>query len=206
MIRHHPQHRAIHHGVVDPPRLIDGSAICPGDVVVGLASTGLHSNGYSLARQVLFEKGGLDIQSRLSELPGSLGEVLLAPTRIYAKQVLDITARYPIKGIAHITGGGLTENIPRILPANCQAQIERGSWDVPPIFHLLRKMGTIEDEEMYRVFNMGIGMVLITSPDVVEPLIVEKALLGERGSRIGTIVPRQPKGRGVEYVGSDATG
>ena len=193
-------------GVVDRPKLIDGSAICPGDVLIGLASTGLHSNGYSLARQVLFEKGGLDIQSRLSELSGPLGEVLLTPTRIYAKQVLTLTEEFAIKGVAHITGGGLTDNLPRVLPGNCQAQIKRGSWDVPPIMRVLKKMGAVEDEEMYRVFNMGVGMILVTSADSADAVISRCHQLGERGSRIGTIVSRQAKGRRVEYVGTDTTG
>ena len=115
-------------GVVDRAKIIDGQGIRPGDALVGLASTGLHSNGYSLARRVLLEDGGLTVESRLSELDRPLGEVLLTPTRIYAKQLLTLAAEHPITGIAHITGGGVTENLPRILPADCQARVHRGAW------------------------------------------------------------------------------
>src|SRR6184192_4012167 len=120
-------------GVVDRAKIIDGPGLRPGDALVGLASTELHSNGYSLARRVLLEDGGLTVESRLSELDRPLGEVLLTPTRIYAKQILALAADYPIKGIAHITGGGLTENLPRILPADCQARVHRGAWPIPQI-------------------------------------------------------------------------
>src|SRR5438874_11534850 len=128
-------------GVVDRSKIIDGKHIVPGDVLVGLASTGLHSNGYSLARRVLLEDGGLTVESRLSELDRPLGEVLLTPTRIYAKQLLTLAAEHPITGIAHITGGGVTEILPRILPAACQARVHRGAWPIPPICKLIMKIG-----------------------------------------------------------------
>jgi len=188
-------------GVVDRSKIIDGKDSVPGDLVVGLASTGLHSNGYSLARRVLLEDGGLTVKSQISDLDQPLGEVLLTPTRIYAKQILALAADYPIKGIAHITGGGLTENLPRILPKGCRARVHRSAWPVPPIFQVLRKMGKVDDEELYRVFNMGIGLALVVSANHVEKLIARAAELGDRGYRIGEIVASEPDGKRVEYVG-----
>jgi len=187
-------------GVVDRSKIIDGKDSVPGDLVVGLASTGLHSNGYSLARRVLLEDGGLTVKSQISDLDQPLGEVLLTPTRIYAKQILALAADYPIKGIAHITGGGLTENLPRILPKGCRARVHRSAWPVPPIFQVLRKMGKVDDEELYRVFNMGIGLALVVSANHVEKLIARAAELGDRGYRIGEIVASEPDGKRVEYV------
>ena len=188
-------------GVVDRSKIIDGKDIVPGDLLVGLASTGLHSNGYSLARRVLLEDGGLTVKSRISDLDQPLGEVLLTPTRIYAKQILALAADYPIKGIAHITGGGLTENLSRILPKGCRARVHRGAWPVPPIFQVLRKMGKVDEEELYRVFNMGIGLALVVSANHVGKLIARAAELGDRGYRIGEIVASEPDGTRVEYVG-----
>jgi phosphoribosylformylglycinamidine cyclo-ligase len=188
-------------GVVDRSKIIDGKDIVPGDLLVGLASTGLHSNGYSLARRVLLEDGGLTVKSRISDLDQPLGEVLLTPTRIYAKQILALAATYPIKGLAHITGGGLTENLPRILPKGCRARVHRGAWPVPPIFQVLRKMGKVDEEELYRVFNMGIGLALVVSANHVEKLIARAAELGDRGYRIGEIVASEPDEKRVEYVG-----
>ena len=190
-------------GVVDRPKIIDGRAIKPGDAVVGLASTGLHSNGYSLARRVLFEGGGLTVKSRLSDLDRSLGEVLLTPTRIYAKQILTLAAEFPVRGIAHITGGGLTENLPRILPAGCYARIHRGSWPVPPLFAVLRKIGRVELDEMCRVFNMGIGLTLVTPADQAAALIARAGELGDQAFRIGEIVADESGAARVEYVETD---
>ncbi|HJU03962.1 MAG TPA: phosphoribosylformylglycinamidine cyclo-ligase [Nitrospiraceae bacterium] len=188
-------------GVVDRPKIIDGRDIQPGDAVIGLASTGLHSNGYALARRVLLEDAGLAIDSRLSGLDGSLGETLLAPTRIYAKQILALAADVHIKGIAHITGGGLTENLPRVLPKDCSARLRRGSWPVPQIFTMLKQRGGIQDDEMHRVFNMGIGLVLIASPDHATALIAHAAELGDQAHRIGEIIHATGEPR-VEYVGT----
>ena len=185
-------------GVVDKSKIIDGSTIKPGDVLVGLASTGLHSNGFSLARRALFEDGGLNVRSKLVDLDRPLGDVLLTPTRIYAKQVLTMVAEFPVKGIAHITGGGLTENLPRVFPGNCRAHLRRGSWPVPPIFSLIRKIGRVDDAEMHRVFNMGIGLVVIVPARDAESVIAKAATLGDKGYVIGEMVSGEP---GVEYVG-----
>jgi len=131
-------------GVVDRPKIIDGRSIVPGDALIGLASTGLHSNGYSLARRVLLDQAKLSVTSRLPELDQPLGDVLLTPTRIYAKQVLTLIQECPINGIAHITGGGITENLPRVFPSGVRAQVRRSAWSVPPIFQAITRLGQVE--------------------------------------------------------------
>ena len=190
-------------GVVDRPNIVDGRSIRPGDAVIGVASTGLHSNGYSLARRVLLEDEGLTIDHRLSELDRSLGEVLLTPTRIYAKQILALVAEFPIKGMAHITGGGLTENLPRVLPKDCSAQLHRGTWPVSPLFRIIQKAGRIDDGEMHRVFNMGIGLALVVEPNLIDPIVSRCRELGDCAFRIGEIIGGREGGR-VEYVGAHA--
>lgn len=149
-------------GIVDKKKIIDGSTIQEGDVVLGLPSTGIHSNGYSLVRKVLLEKAGLNLAQEIPELGAKLGDVILTPTKIYVKTVLDLLQHAEIKGMAHITGGGLVENIPRILPDHCQVQIDSSSWPALPVFELIQREGGIAKYEMYRTFNMGIGFVLIT--------------------------------------------
>ncbi|HXV69067.1 MAG TPA: phosphoribosylformylglycinamidine cyclo-ligase [Nitrospira sp.] len=187
-------------GAVDRPKIIDGRGIVPGDAIIGLASTGLHSNGYSLARRVLFDQAKLTVVSRLPELDCPLGDVLLTPTRIYARQILGLVQDVPIKGIAHITGGGITENLPRVFPKGVRARIHRSHWAVPPIFPIISRLGSVEREEMYRVFNMGIGLILVVPADAV-PTVLEKAkVLGEQGWRIGEMVSSSDGGPEVEYV------
>ena len=149
-------------GVVDRPKLINGRRIKAGDVLLGLPSNGLHTNGYSLARKVLFEKLGLKMSHRLPQLKHSLGQELLRVHRNYQPLLAQLPAGM-IHGLAHITGGGLIDNLPRVLPANCDALIETKSWRVPPIFEFLRQQGNVDREEMYQVFNMGIGMVAIVA-------------------------------------------
>ncbi len=188
-------------GVVDRPKLIDGRNIVPGDVLVGLASTGLHSNGYALVRRVLLEECGLKVNSRLPELTQPLGEVLLTPTRIYARQLLTLAREFPIKGMAHITGGGITENLPRVLPKGCRARIRRGDWPVPAIFGAIQERGRIDRDEMYRVFNMGIGMVLILPQAAAEGVITRAAQLGDPAYQIGEILAAESDVPRVEYVG-----
>ncbi len=187
-------------GVVDRPKIIDGRDIAPGDRVVGLASSGLHSNGYSLARKVLVDQNGWTVDTRISELAQTVGEVLLTPTRIYAKQILALAKEFPLKGIAHITGGGITENLPRVLPPQCAARIQRASWPVLPVCRLIQERGSVETEEMYRVFNMGIGLALVTSPAYVEPVLNRARELGDEGYIIGDIVAADETGARVRYV------
>lgn len=175
-------------GVVEKERIIDGRRIKPGDRVIGLASTGLHSNGYSLARKVIFEKTGHSISDRVEILNRTIGEELLTPTRIYVKTVLHMERHFDIKGIAHITGGGLTENIPRVLPEGTRVVLYPGRWNAHAIFYLLEKWGGIERDEMYRDFNMGIGMALILPENQTEKALEELIKCGEEPYLIGEVV------------------
>jgi phosphoribosylformylglycinamidine cyclo-ligase len=148
-------------GVIERKNILNPRSIVPGDVLIGLPSSGLHSNGYSLARKVLLDTGRLKLRQQVPELRRSLGEELLEPTRIYAKLIRGLLAKYPIKGAAHITGGGIPGNLPRILPAGRGAWIDRRSWPVPPVFDLIQKIGRVSRAEMDRTFNNGLGMILV---------------------------------------------
>jgi phosphoribosylformylglycinamidine cyclo-ligase len=158
-------------GVVDKAKVIDGRSIEPGDVVIGLPSTGLQTNGYSLARKLFFEVGGYKVDSYIDELGTTVGEALLATHSSFLPQLGPLLDTGMIKGLAHITGGGFLENIPRILPENVSVEIKRGSWTEPPIFGLMRKLGNVSDTEMFRTFNMGIGMILICSQFDVDRIV-----------------------------------
>ena len=185
-------------GMVDEPRIIDGSKIQAGDVLIGIASNGLHSNGYSLARHVLGEeRKTLDIYS--TTLGCTLGEELLRPTRIYVKTILKLleTHSAEVRGISNITGGGLYENVPRILPENLRAVIHPADMPVPPIFSLIEETGTIPKRDMYNTFNMGIGMVLAVDPQYVNQICSVLTSLGERAYRIGRVEQGQ---RGVDLL------
>ncbi len=185
-------------GVVEKTKIVDGSRIRPGDQLVGLASSGLHSNGYSLVRKVLFERAGYGVEDILTELgTGTLGDALLTPTRIYARTVLALLKEFDLKGMAHITGGGITGNTPRILPKGTQAVIRTGAWDVPPIFTLIRKKAGVDDAEMHRAFNMGIGMILVVPKKQVDAVVRKAVKLGERAFPIGEIAKGRP---GVKYA------
>jgi phosphoribosylformylglycinamidine cyclo-ligase len=161
-------------GVVERAKVLDGSAITPGDAVIGVASSGLHSNGYSLVRKIVFEIAKLGAGDYVEAVGSTVSETLLRPTTIYARAVRRVLTHYKVKGvvhgIAHITGGGLHENLGRILPAGIGVKIERDSWSVPPVFTWLQQLGDIEADEMYRVFNMGIGLVLVVSPYYAESI------------------------------------
>jgi phosphoribosylformylglycinamidine cyclo-ligase len=150
-------------GVVDKPKVIDGKSIEPGDVVLGLPSTGLQTNGYSLARKLFFEIGGFKVDSHIAELRTTIGEALLSTHSSFLPQLGPLLDSGMIKGLAHITGGGFLENIPRILPDGVSVEIKRGSWIEPPIFELMQKLGNVSETEMFRTFNMGIGMVIVCS-------------------------------------------
>jgi phosphoribosylformylglycinamidine cyclo-ligase len=160
--------------VAERKKLVDGRSISPGDTIVGLAASGLHSNGFSLIRKVVFEIAGLDVDEHVAELDTTVGRALLEPTRIYVRAVRRVLGYYKIKkvvhGIAHITGGGLHENVERILPEGIQAVIERGSWSTPGVFNWIQRLGEIEPEEMDRVFNMGLGLVLVVSPHYADSI------------------------------------
>jgi phosphoribosylformylglycinamidine cyclo-ligase len=188
-------------GVAERSRIIDGSAVKPGDRLIGLASSGLHSNGYSLARKVVFEVMGLKVGDPLPGLGKSVADELLTPTRIYVGPVLDLLKAVPVRAVAHITGGGLTGNLARVLPAGCKAIIERGAWTVPPIFTLIRKSGKIDEAEMFRTFNMGIGLVLVVAREHADQCGGLLTSLGETALIIGEV---QAGSGGVEYVGGGA--
>jgi phosphoribosylformylglycinamidine cyclo-ligase len=176
-------------GCVDKDRIINGTTIAAGDVVLGLASSGAHSNGYSLIRK-LIANSGIDFES---DFHGKkFKDVVMAPTKIYVKSLLKLIENLPVKGMAHITGGGITENIPRVLPAGLKAEIKAGSWDMPPLFTWLKAQGNIIDTEMYKTFNCGIGMAVIVAK---EHAAAAKTLLQENGEtvfEIGTIRQQQP--------------
>lgn len=157
-------------GVVDKEKIIDGSRIEEGDIIIGLPSSGIHSNGYSLVRKIVFDKMNFKIDEYIPELGTTLGEELIKPTRIYTDPILPLVERYDIKGIAHITGGGFYENIPRIIPNGLTASIDTSKIDTPEIFKLLGEWGNIKEEEMYSTFNMGIGMVLIVKKHEVDQI------------------------------------
>jgi phosphoribosylformylglycinamidine cyclo-ligase len=157
-------------GVVDREKIIDGKTIAAGDVLLALPSAGLHTNGYSLARKLFFEVAGYEPQTHLPELEMTAGEALLLPHLSYLKPLEGLLDRGLIKGLAHITGGGLTDNIPRILPEGTAVKIEKGSWPIPPLFELLRRLGNVSENEMYRTFNMGVGMVIVCAPSDAETI------------------------------------
>jgi len=180
-------------GIVEKNKIIDGREIREGDSIIGLASNGLHSNGFSLVRKVLLEDKKYNLGKNVPSLKKTLGEELLAPTRIYVKPVLDLLEKYKILGIAHITGGGLLENIPRILPEGVSVQINQNSWPKPPIFPLIQKEGEISNEEMYRSFNMGIGMALVVRPDKTDQIISELNQMDFPSYLIGRVVKRETK-------------
>ncbi len=187
-------------GVVDNSRIIDGSSITVGDKIVGIGSSGLHSNGFSLARKVFFERMGLTIDSTLPELANPLGIELLTPTKIYVKTILNLLRDFQIKGMAHISGGGLTENIPRVLPRHCQAVIEKNSWPKLPIFELLREGGNIVENEMYRTFNYGIGMAIVVPEAEADDIMVRLSGLKEQSYLIGEIAKCGADEEGVVLV------
>jgi phosphoribosylformylglycinamidine cyclo-ligase len=175
-------------GVVEKKKIIDGSRIKPGNALIGLASSGLHSNGFSLVRKVLLEASGYTVKDVLPELGKPLGNALLTPTRIYVKTILALQKEFDLRGLAHITGGGITENTPRMLPKGTAALIRKGSWNIPPVFNLIQQKAKIDDEEMYRDFNMGIGMVLAIPAKQADAVIKKANKLGEKAYLIGAIV------------------
>ena len=175
-------------GVVDECHLLTGSRVREGDLLIGLPSAGLHTNGYSLARKVFLERLGLDFQTILPEIGGKIGEVLLAPHLSYQNALLPLIESGRLHALAHITGGGLTDNVPRVLPAGTDARIKAGSWDVLPVFRYLYQHGGIEMTEMFRVFNMGIGMVVILPPAEVDKVAAHFGRIGQRYYFIGNVV------------------
>ena len=187
-------------GVVDADKLIDGSEIRVGDRIIGIASSGLHSNGFSLARRVLFEEGKLHPEDKIEGLDECLGLALLKPTKIYVKSILNLIKNFNIRGIVHITGGGFTDNIPRIVPGPCRAVIRKGNWSVPPIFDLIRRVGGVDEEEMLRVFNMGIGMIIIVAETDHAEILERLEKLGEKAYALGVIEKRDNDQPTVSFI------
>jgi phosphoribosylformylglycinamidine cyclo-ligase len=180
-------------GVVEMEKLINGSSVSVNDRVIGLASSGLHSNGFSLARKVLLEKGNLSVNDKVAGLDKTIGLEMLEPTRIYVKPLLNLFKNFNIKGLVHITGGGFYDNIPRIIPQACRCVINKGSWHIPPIFDVIREIGDIEEKEMFRVFNMGIGMMIIVAEKESQDVLDRLEMLGEKAYLIGVIEKREDK-------------
>ncbi|MFA5034196.1 MAG: phosphoribosylformylglycinamidine cyclo-ligase [Candidatus Margulisiibacteriota bacterium] len=174
-------------GVVDKKAVINGSTIREGDKIIGLASSGLHSNGYSLARKVIFEKGNIGPSDKIDDFNRSIGDVLLTPTKIYTPLILELISKFTIKGISHITGGGIPENLGRVLPQKRQAVIELNSWEIPRIFKLIKKLGEVDHAEMYKTFNMGIGMILVVSAKEADKVMQHLAKKKEKAFLIGEI-------------------
>lgn len=170
-------------GVVDKAKVIDGKSIVPGDVVLGLPSNGLQTNGYSLARKLFFEVGGYSVDSHIDELGTTVGEALLATHQSFLPQIGALLDSGVIKGLAHITGGGFLENIPRILPEGVSVEVKRGTWPEPPIFGIMQRLGNVSDQEMFRTFNMGIGMILVCSPE--DQALLSNAI--DQSIKIGSI-------------------
>ena len=179
-------------GAVEKSLIITGRSIVPGDLVIGLASSGIHSNGYSLVRKIIERAhGAIDAAALQGDFGGrSFADAVMAPTRIYVKPVLSLVAAVPVKGIAHITGGGLVENVPRVLPDDCQAILHRDAWTMPPLFGWLQRNGQVTDAEMHRVFNCGIGMVIVVAPNDAPKAIAHLEASGETATVIGRIAAR----------------
>ncbi|MDO5040560.1 MAG: phosphoribosylformylglycinamidine cyclo-ligase [Peptoniphilus sp.] len=158
-------------GIVDKEKIIDGSTIKPSDVVIGLSSSGIHSNGYSLVRKLFFEELEMKLEDKFQGSDKTLGEILLTPTKLYVNTILDLTSKFEIKGVANITGGGIVENIPRIIPEGLGVEIKKDSWKLPLIFEEIKKSGKVEEAELYRAFNMGVGMVVIVDKSISEEVL-----------------------------------
>jgi phosphoribosylformylglycinamidine cyclo-ligase len=186
-------------GVAARERLITGRQIAVGDVLVGVPSSGLHTNGYSLARHIVFDRLGLSVSTHVPELGRTIGDALLEPHRSYLPFIRPLLDGGRIKGMAHITGGGITDNLPRVLPHGTAAVVDGAAWEIPPIFRWLQRNGQVPTDDMMRTFNMGVGLIIVTAHDKAEPLLEELAARGGRDARvIGRIVPGEPPS--VSYV------
>ena len=174
-------------GIVDNSKIVDGSEIRPGHQIIGVASSGLHSNGYSLVRKICFEVLGLEVDSHVAELGQTIGEELITPTRIYAETIQSLVRDLPIQGLAHITGGGIMDNIIRVIPQACGIAIKKGSWEIPPIFPFLQQAGNVEEKEMMRTFNNGIGLVTVVPENSAQEVLSRLTASGEKAWTIGEV-------------------
>ena len=187
-------------GLLDQAKMVDGSNIKPGHALIGLLSSGLHSNGFSLVRHIVFEELKLYLDAKVDDLPRTLGEELLEPTRIYVKPLLHLAKERGLLGAAHITGGGLLENVPRMLPDGCKAVFRQSAWPVPPIFDFLRTAGKLDAREMYRTFNHGLGMVCALPQDQAEAALADLEAMGCPARLVGEIVSLGDSAEAVEIV------
>jgi len=187
-------------GIVEDTQMIDGSGVAVGDRLIGIASSGLHSNGYSLVRKVVLEHHRMDLGKKVEEIGEVLGEALLRPTRIYVKTVLNLVRDFKIGGIAHITGGGVTGNLPRVIPTGCKAVVHKGTWDIPPIFPFLKERGNIPEDEMFKTFNNGIGMVLIVKSKEAGEILERLHSMGEKAFLIGEVGKAEKEREPIEYI------
>jgi len=187
-------------GLVENDKIIDGSSTRIGDVLVGIPSSGLHSNGYSLARKICFEILKLKIDTYVPELGKTIGEELLTPTKIYSEMIQKMVRNLPVHGLARITGGGITDNIVRIIPQVCDVVIRIGAWPVLPIFTYLKNAGNIPQEEMMRTFNNGVGLIAVLPGDAAHDLIERLRVMGENGFIIGEIIERKSPGPRVRWA------
>jgi phosphoribosylformylglycinamidine cyclo-ligase len=187
-------------GIVEKSSIIDGSNIAQGDVVIGIASSGIHSNGYSLVRKVFFDIHNYSLDTYIDELGKTLIEELLTPTKIYVKPILNLLKNYTLKGMAHITGGGFIENIPRILSPKLKVTIRKDNLEIPPIFHIIQKLGNIEEYEMFRTFNCGTGMVLVASSNNADDIVSLLNIMKLKAKIIGEIRKREETEQQIEFV------
>lgn len=187
-------------GIVEDADLIDGSGITVGDRLIGIASSGLHSNGYSLVRKVLLDHHRMDLGRKVKALGEKLGEELLRPTRIYVKTVLNLIRDFDIRGIAHITGGGITGNLPRVIPKGCKAVVRKGTWEIPPIFPFLAEKGNIPEDEMFKTFNNGVGMILIVKSEETDDILERLRSIGEKAYLIGEIEKAEKEQEPIEFI------
>ncbi|PIE61295.1 MAG: phosphoribosylformylglycinamidine cyclo-ligase [Desulfobacterales bacterium] len=187
-------------GLVDNNKIIDGSYIRPGHKLIGIASSGIHSNGFSLVRKIFFDKCKYDVNTVISDLGIPLGEELLKPTTIYVNTILSLMRDLPVHGLVHITGGGIDENIIRVIPDVCKAVVEKGAWEVPQIFHILQREGNVPETDMQRTFNNGIGMVVIVPEEAAQEVMDRLAVMGSKAWIIGEIQNRENNEAQTQYV------
>ncbi len=187
-------------GIADNDLLLDGSEIAFGNQLIGISSSGLHSNGYSLVRKIFFEELKMKVEDHVEEFGRTLGEELLAPTKIYVKTISNLRRGFRLFGISHITGGGLTENLPRILPSQCKAVINTSRWTPQPVFQYLKKAGNISDEDMLRTFNNGLGLVIVVSEEDCNEVLLRLKAMGETAYHIGEVEARQEDDPPIEFI------
>ena len=187
-------------GIVDNAKIIDGSEIRNGHKLIGIASSGVHSNGFSLVRKICFDASGYEVDTHIPDLGKTLGEELITPTRIYCTTLLGLTRDLPVHGIAHITGGGIDDNIIRVIPDACKVKIETDSWEIPPVFTFLKKAGNVTDLEMHRTFNNGIGMIVVVPEDTAQEVLDRLSAMEEKAFLIGEVASREASEPQVEWV------